>query len=121
MSSVVVLTSTEPETSVVETTPAPDTDEEEPQNPLTQKFTDKEWAALKEFRVRSPHPNPTPHVCSFSSLAAQPHLPDIFEKAYDGKEGALTTSIVIWGVELDPNGKKDARASVVLMKWLRAR
>ena len=70
MSSVVVLTNTEPETSVVETTPAPDTDEEEPQNPLTQKFTDKEWAALKEFRVRSPHPNPTPHVCSFSSLAA---------------------------------------------------
>ena len=49
----VVLTNTEPETSVVETAPAPDIDEEEPQNPLTQKFTDKEWAALKEFRVRS--------------------------------------------------------------------
>lgn len=49
MSSVVVL-NTEPETNV-----APDTDsadEEEPQNALTQKFTDKEWAALKEFRVR---------------------------------------------------------------------
>jgi len=28
---------------------------------------------------------------------------------------------VIWGVTLDPSGKKDARASVVLMKWLRAR
>ena len=63
-----------------------------------------------------------PHVVAFThSLATQPHLPDIFEKAYDGKEGARTTSIVIWGVELDPNGKKDARASVVLMKWLRAR
>lgn len=27
--------------------------EEEPQNALTQKFTEKEWAALKEFRVRA--------------------------------------------------------------------
>ena len=48
-------------------------------------------------------------------------LPDILEKAYEGKEGARNTSIVIWGVTLDPNGKKDARASVILMKWLRAR
>lgn len=51
----------------------------------------------------------------------QPLLPDILEKAYDSKEGARTTPVVIWGVTLDPNGKKDARASVVLMKWLRAR
>jgi hypothetical protein len=118
MSSVVVLTNAEPETNVT-----PDTNsanEEEPQNALTQKFTDKEWVALKEFRVRRcttpPHPSLT-HCC----LLSQPHLPDILEKAYDGKEGARTTPIVIWGVELDPNGKKDARASVVLMKWLRAR
>lgn len=48
-------------------------------------------------------------------------LPDILEKAYEGKEGARNTPIVIWGVTLDPNGQKDARASVVLMKWLRAR
>jgi hypothetical protein len=50
MSSVVVLTNTEPETNVT-----PDTNsanEEEPQNALTQKFTDKEWVALKDFRVR---------------------------------------------------------------------
>lgn len=26
---------------------------EEPQNALTEKFTDKEWAALKELRVRA--------------------------------------------------------------------
>ncbi|KAH8986116.1 CRAL-TRIO domain-containing protein [Lactarius akahatsu] len=97
--STVADTNPEPETKVPETAPAPDTDEE-PQNPLTQKFTDQEWAALKEFR---------------------PLLPDILDKAYDGKEGARTTPIVIWGVKLDPNGKKDARASVVLMKWLRAR
>ncbi|KAI0306110.1 CRAL-TRIO domain-containing protein [Multifurca ochricompacta] len=76
------------------------TEDDEPQNALTRKFTEKEWAALKDFR---------------------PLLPDILEKAYDGKEGARTTPIVIWGVELDPNRKKDARASVVLMKWLRAR
>ncbi|KAI9453016.1 CRAL-TRIO domain-containing protein [Lactarius psammicola] len=98
--STVPATNPEPETKVVETEPALDIDEEEPQNSLTQKFTDKEWAALKEFR---------------------PLLPDILDKAYDGKEGARTTPIVIWGVKLDPNGKRDARASVVLMKWLRAR
>ncbi|KAH9059071.1 CRAL-TRIO domain-containing protein [Lactarius vividus] len=97
--STVADTNPEPETKVPETTPVPDTDEE-PQNSLTQKFTDQEWAALKEFR---------------------PLLPDILDKAYDGKEGARTTPIVIWGVTLDPNGKKGARASVVLMKWLRAR
>jgi len=37
--------------------PAPDADEE-PQNALTQKFTEKEWAALKEFRVRATHQSP---------------------------------------------------------------
>jgi hypothetical protein len=41
--------------------------------------------------------------------------PDIHENTYDGKEGARTTPIVIWVVELNPNGKKDARASVVLI------
>jgi len=48
--STVATTNTEPETKIAETAPAPapDTDEE-PQNTLTQKFTDKEWAALKEF------------------------------------------------------------------------
>ena len=49
--STVAATSTE-ETNVAGTATAPDTDEE-PQNSLTQKFTDKEWAALKEFRVRA--------------------------------------------------------------------
>jgi hypothetical protein len=53
MSSVDVPTNSEPETNV-----ASDIDEEEPQNPLTQKFTDKEWAALKEFRVRAPPIHP---------------------------------------------------------------
>lgn len=93
----------DPETKPTVPTPtegAPADADEEPQNALTEKFTEKEWAALKELR---------------------PLLPDILEKAYDSKEGARTTPIVIWGVTLDPNGKKDARASVVLMKWLRAR
>lgn len=117
----IMSTDTEPATQVVETALTPDTDEE-PQNSLTQKFTDKEWAALKEFRVRATpliH-SPVPYSLT-ARLLSQPLLPDILEKAYDGKEGSRTTPIVIWGVELDPNGKKDARASVVLMKWLRAR
>lgn len=74
--------------------------EEEPQSPLTQKFTASEWAALKEFRTL---------------------LPEIFASAYDDKPDAKTTPVTIWGVTLDPSGKPDARASVVLMKWLRAR
>ena len=52
MSTVEAINSEPEQKQVAETTPAPDKDEE-PQNPLTQKFTDKEWAALKEFRVRA--------------------------------------------------------------------
>jgi hypothetical protein len=45
-----------PEAKPVEpapTEPALADADEEPQNALTQKFTEKEWAALKEFRVRA--------------------------------------------------------------------
>lgn len=66
-------------------------------------------------------PSSIKFACTHSCIHSQPLLPEILEKAYDGKDGARTMPIVIWGVELDPNGKKDARASVVLMKWLRAR
>ncbi|KAH9973587.1 CRAL/TRIO domain-containing protein [Lactifluus volemus] len=95
-----VPTNVDPPLKPAEATVSADSDNNEPQNALTQKFTEKEWAALKEFRAL---------------------LPDILGVAYDGKEDARTTPIVIWGVTLDPNGVKDARASVVLMKWLRAR
>ena len=37
----------------VTTTATPEAQVVEPQNALTQKFTDAEWKALKEFRVRS--------------------------------------------------------------------
>lgn len=43
---------TDPIDNPTEPSPAADADEE-PQNPLTKKFTEKEWAALKEFRVRA--------------------------------------------------------------------
>jgi phosphatidylinositol transfer protein SFH5 len=46
----------EPETkpTVPEPTePVPADADEEPQNALTEKFTEKEWAALKELRVRT--------------------------------------------------------------------
>ncbi|KAI9062585.1 CRAL/TRIO domain-containing protein [Trametes sanguinea] len=68
---------------------------EEPQNPLTQKFTDAEWNAVKELRSK---------------------LPEIFNKAYPKSE---LTSVTLWGVPLstEPN----AKASVVLAKFLRAR
>ncbi|EIM86857.1 CRAL/TRIO domain-containing protein [Stereum hirsutum FP-91666 SS1] len=73
---------------------------DEPQNALTKKFTEKEWAALKEFRKL---------------------LPEIFASAYEEKGEAKRQPIKIWGVTIDPNGKPDAKVSVVLMKWLRAR
>ncbi|KAI0047854.1 CRAL/TRIO domain-containing protein [Auriscalpium vulgare] len=87
-------------TPTTTTKPGADVHDDEPQNTLTKKFTDAEWKALKEFR---------------------PLLPEILEKAYDEKPDAKSTPITIWGVTLDPSGAKDAKASVVLMKWLRAR
>jgi hypothetical protein len=43
----------EPETKPAPTEGAPADADEEPQNALTEKFTEKEWAALKELRVRT--------------------------------------------------------------------
>ncbi|RDX41560.1 CRAL/TRIO domain-containing protein [Lentinus brumalis] len=69
----------------------------EPQNALTQKFTDAEWEGVKKLRSE---------------------LPSLFAKAYPDKSPA-PTSITLWGVELStiPN----AKASVILAKFLRAR
>ncbi|KJA28194.1 hypothetical protein HYPSUDRAFT_129907 [Hypholoma sublateritium FD-334 SS-4] len=73
----------------------------EPQNSLTQKFTNAEWTALKELRAK---------------------LPDTFAEAFPDNENARSTPITIWGVTVDPNNPQaDARVSVVLMKFLRAR
>lgn len=74
---------------------------EEPQSALTQKFTEAEWTALKEFRAQ---------------------LPDIFAAAHPDDAAAKTTAIELWGIPIDPaNPAKDARTSVVLLKFLRAR
>ncbi|THU86219.1 CRAL/TRIO domain-containing protein [Dendrothele bispora CBS 962.96] len=72
----------------------------EPQNALTQKFTEGEWKALKEFRQQ---------------------LPALFGRAYDDKADAKTKAINLWGVKIDPSNPVDAKVSVVLMKFLRAR
>jgi len=73
---------------------------EEPQNALTAKFTDAEWKALKEFRLK---------------------LPETISEAYADAGEHASASFQLWGVTVDPNGPPDARASVVLMKFLRAR
>ncbi|ESK97874.1 cral trio domain protein [Moniliophthora roreri MCA 2997] len=73
---------------------------EEPQNALTERFTQAEWNALKEFRKL---------------------LPEMFAAAYDQKADAKTTPITLWGVKIVPTNPLDARTSVVLMKFLRAR
>ncbi|PPQ62876.1 hypothetical protein CVT24_006274 [Panaeolus cyanescens] len=73
----------------------------EPQNSLTQRFTQAEWDVLKKFRSQ---------------------LPDMLADAYDDKPDAGLTPISLWGVTIDPtNPTNDARVSVILMKFLRAR
>jgi hypothetical protein len=65
MSGIVAPPDTESNTKPTESTAVADTDDE-PQNALTEKFTEKEWAALKEFRVRVPcHPQLRPRVSFF--------------------------------------------------------
>ncbi|KAJ6581194.1 CRAL-TRIO domain-containing protein [Mycena capillaripes] len=71
----------------------------EPQNALTEKFTGYEWKALTEFRKL---------------------VPESLVKAYEKPE-AKTTAISLWGVRIDPSNLVDARVSVILMKFLRAR
>ncbi|KAJ2933139.1 hypothetical protein H1R20_g3940, partial [Candolleomyces eurysporus] len=76
-------------------------DDKEPQNTLTERFTRAEWDVLKKFRAE---------------------LPEIFAEAYTDKSDAKTAPITFWGVPIDPqNPKADARVSVILMKFLRAR
>jgi len=81
--------STEPKVEAATIAEAP-----EPQNVLTEKFTDDEWKAIKELRGK---------------------LSDVLKDAEPD-----STSATIWGVTLDPS-KPDARQSVVLLKFLKAR
>ncbi|KAH9926245.1 CRAL/TRIO domain-containing protein [Epithele typhae] len=74
------------------------TDAEEPQNWLTQQFTDAEWAAVKALRAE---------------------LPAILAQAYPSASPA-PTSITLWGVTLSCTAPS-AKASVVLAKFARAR
>jgi hypothetical protein len=66
----------------------------EPQNPLTEQFTQAEWTALREMRN---------------------NLPKLIEDTFPSKEAP-----VVWGVPIEI-GKGDARVSVILVKFLRAR
>jgi hypothetical protein len=74
--------------------------EHEP-TPLTSKFTDAEWAALKKLRSE---------------------LPAAFAEAYPDDPDAKSKQVQLWGVSIDPaNPASNARVSVILMKFLRAR
>ncbi|KXN92388.1 Phosphatidylinositol transfer protein SFH5 [Leucoagaricus sp. SymC.cos] len=82
------------------TTPEKTLEEPEPQNPLTERFTAQEWVALKEFRGA---------------------LPEILANAFPDDPEAKETPITMWGVAIDPTRPRNAKVSVVLMKFLRAR
>ena len=45
-------------------------------------------------------------------------LPSVVEEVYKSEK---PETIKLWGVSIDPKGTPDARASVILMKFLRAR
>ncbi|KAF7308982.1 CRAL-TRIO domain-containing protein [Mycena kentingensis (nom. inval.)] len=92
-------TATAPEATASTTTKSEKPTADEPQNALTEQFTGYEWKALNEFRKS---------------------VPEALVKAYEKPE-AKTTPINLWGVRIDPTNLVDARVSVVLMKFLRAR
>jgi len=87
------------DTQAAEEPPAEAPVEEEPQNELTRKFTDAEWVKVKELRTA---------------------LPLIFEEAFKEKSNPKEP-INLWGVPLNPEKVDDARVSVILVKFLRAR
>ena len=51
----------------------------------------------------------------------QQTIPSVLNDAYLESSDPKPKNIVLWGVTIDPNGAKDAKASVILMKFLRAR
>lgn len=108
------------EPSVVTETVKKEEEVEEPQNELTKKFTEAEWKAVKELRVRLPSP-PLAAEYWFSSPSPvlQSQLPSVFERAYPDAKPA-PSSITLWGVELSPTAPS-AKASVILVKFARAR
>jgi hypothetical protein len=73
---------------------------EEPQNALTQRFTEDEWAGVKALRQQ---------------------LPEVFADAFIDSPKLKEVPHNLWGVKVDPRGAKDARVSVVLCKFIRAR
>jgi len=48
-------------------------------------------------------------------------LPDILEEAFPDKPNARSTPITLWRITVHPDKFVDARVSVILMKFLRAR
>lgn len=51
----------------------------------------------------------------------QKQIPAILAEAYTDNPEAKPKSLTLWSVTIDSNDPKDARASVILMKFLRAR
>ncbi|GBE83690.1 Phosphatidylinositol transfer protein [Sparassis crispa] len=78
--------------------PTPEQESQESQNALTQKFTAEEWAAVKALRAK---------------------LPEVLKEAFPKMD--QNVPITLWGVSITANGPHDARVSVVLIKFLRAR
>jgi len=104
---------TAPTTTIPEETQA----SPEPQNPLTERFTTQEWIVLKEFRVTQTYSQ----LYTSPLTSIQDALPEILAQAFPDNPKAKETPFSMWGVKIDPNNPRDAKISVVLMKFLRAR
>ena len=60
-------------------------------------------------------------VALILGLSVQTKLPYVFETSFPEKENKLSP-VTLWGVSIDPsNPTVDARVSVILVKFLRAR
>lgn len=65
---------------------------------------------------------PFPYILSNSSpIHQQALLPEILADAFPDDPKAKETPITIWGVQIDPSKPRNAKVSVILMKFLRAR
>lgn len=74
---------------------------------------------IESIQGKLPVGYPSQHV---HQRALQAELPQILADGFPDNPSAKDTAITLWGVPIDPlDPLKDARVSVVLMKFLRAR
>lgn len=107
-------------TATLEALPTAEKDKEV-HNSLTRHFTVAEWDALKMLRASSMEPLFAYVTILLNGFALQGRLPEIHRLVY-GTSNDKTQTFTLWGVSVDVSRpESDARVSVILMKFLRAK